>query len=248
MLPTFLREARTTTRRVTRFADNTNPLVTQLRPAARELSPTLVDLKAISPDLRGLFRDLGPLIRASRTGLPALERVLDNTRPLLAQVDPWLRNVTPIVDYLGLYRREIVSFFSLDAASTQASTSSPTSSTPLHYLRTTNPTSPEVLAGYPRRLPTNRSNPYVAPGGYSKLATEGHLEVLDSYYCRTGGSPPTPLAAPLLLTPGLAGLINQFVFGGTQNTGAAPPCDPQEPLGRKVGQSGVFPRLQPISP
>jgi phospholipid/cholesterol/gamma-HCH transport system substrate-binding protein len=248
VLPTFLREARTTTRRVTRFANNTNPLVSQLRPAARELSPTLVDLKAISPDLRGLFRDVDPLIRVSRRGLPALERVLDNTRPLLARVDPWLRNVTPIVDYLGLYRREITSFFSLDAASAQASEQSPAASRPLHYLRTTNPTSPEILAAYPRRLPTNRSNPYVEPGGYSKLATEGHLDVFDSSYCTSGGSPPPPLSVPPLVTPELAGLITQFVFGGPENTGAAPPCDPQEPLGHKVGQDGVYPRLQPLPP
>jgi phospholipid/cholesterol/gamma-HCH transport system substrate-binding protein len=248
VLPTFLRESRTTTRRVTRFADDTNPLVSQLRPAARELSPTLIHLKEISPDLRGFFRDLDPLIRVSRRGLPALERVLDNTRPLLAQVDPFLRNVTPIVDYLGLYRREIVSFFALDAAATQASDQSPAASRPLHYLRTTNPTSPEILAAYPRRLPTNRSNPYVQPGGYSKLGTEGHLEVFGSYLCGSGGSPTAPLPAPPLLSPGLAGLVNEFVFGGVENTGAAPPCDPQEPLGRRAGQEGMYPRLQPIAP
>ena len=183
VLPTFLRESRTTTRRLTRFADNTNPLVTQLRPAARELSPTLIDLKAVAPDLRGLFRDLGPLVRVSRRGLPALQRVLDNTRPLLAQLDPFLRNATPIFDYLGLYRREIVSFFALDSSATQATEQSPTSPTPLHYLRTTNPVNPEALAAYPRRLPTNRSNPYTEPGGYSKLATEGHLDVFGSYLC-----------------------------------------------------------------
>jgi phospholipid/cholesterol/gamma-HCH transport system substrate-binding protein len=248
VLPTFLRESRATTRRVTRFADNTNPLVTQLRPAARELSPTLVDLQAISPDLRGLFRDLDPLIRVSRRGLPALERVLDNTRPLLAEVDPWLRNVTPVVDYLALYKREITSFFSLDASATQATEQSPAASRPLHYLRTTNPQNPEILAAYPRRLPTNRSNPYVEPGGYSKLRTEGHLEVFGSYLCPSGTSPPPPLAAPPLLPPEIAGLIDQFVFGGAENTGAAPPCDPQEPLGHLVGQDGVYPRLQPLPP
>jgi hypothetical protein len=182
----------------------------------------------------------------SRTGLPALEQVLDNTRPLLAQVDPWLRNVIPIVDYLGMYRREIVSFFSLDAAASQATANS--QGKPLHYLRTTNPTSPEILAAYPRRLPTNRSNPYVEPGGALNLATKGHLQVLDSYYCRGGGSPPPPVPVAGLLTPELAGLIDQFVFGGTENTGAAPPCDPQEPLGRKIGQTGVYPRLQAIAP
>ena len=51
--PTFLRETRTTTRRLSRFAEDTDPLVTQLRPAARELSPTLVSLGAVAPDLRG---------------------------------------------------------------------------------------------------------------------------------------------------------------------------------------------------
>ena len=41
VFPTFLREGRTTTQRLTKFANDTNPLITQLRPAARELSPTL---------------------------------------------------------------------------------------------------------------------------------------------------------------------------------------------------------------
>jgi phospholipid/cholesterol/gamma-HCH transport system substrate-binding protein len=248
VLPTFLRESRTTTRRLTRFADNTNPLVTQLRPAARELSPTLIDLKAVAPDLRGLFRDLGPLVRVSRRGLPALQRVLDNTRPLLAQLDPFLRNATPIFDYLGLYRREIVSFFALDSAATQATEQSPTSPTPLHYLRTTNPVNPEALAAYPRRLPTNRSNPYTEPGGYSKLATQGHLDVFGSYLCPGGSSPAAPLVPPPPITPDLVPLITKFVFGGTENAGAAPPCVAQQPLGRLVGQSGLYPRLQPLPP
>src|SRR5206468_6126956 len=42
VLPTFLAESRKTLTRVSAFADNTNPLVTQLRPFARQLSPTLV--------------------------------------------------------------------------------------------------------------------------------------------------------------------------------------------------------------
>src|SRR3954470_1923943 len=119
IFPTFLDEARLTTARLTTFSQATNPLITQLRPAARELSPTLLDLKRLAPDLKGLFRDLGPLITASRKGLPAVERILDDTRPLLAQLEPFLRNLNPILDYLGLYKREIASFFSLDSASTQ---------------------------------------------------------------------------------------------------------------------------------
>jgi phospholipid/cholesterol/gamma-HCH transport system substrate-binding protein len=246
-LPTFLRETRATTTRLTEFAGDTNPLVTQLRPAARELSPTLIDMKALAPDLRGLFRDLDPLIRVSRRGLPALERTLDDTRPLLARLDPFLRNVQPILSYLGLYRREIAAFFSNDAASTQVTDLPPGNSQPLHYLRTTNPLNPENLAAYPRRLPSNRSNPYTEPGGYSQLP--GGLPVFGRYLCEATG--PASFLGPVapLLPADLRALVEQFAFAGSA-TGAvpAPPCREQAPLGRFVGQGGRFPNLQPIAP
>ena len=142
VFPTFLRESRATTERITDFALEANPLVSQLRPAARQLSPTLIDLDRLAPDLRGFFRDLDPLVRVSRRGLPATERVLDNTRPLLARVDPFLRQLTPIVDYLGLYRREIAAFFANDSAATQALGPGFSSSDPVHYLRVMNPLNP----------------------------------------------------------------------------------------------------------
>ena len=41
--------------------------------------------------------------------------MLDNTRPLLRRLDPFLRELTPIVDYLGLYKREIAAFFGNDS-------------------------------------------------------------------------------------------------------------------------------------
>src|SRR4051794_16318854 len=44
VLPTFERESRATLARLDTFARTTNPLVTELRPAARQLSPTLKDL------------------------------------------------------------------------------------------------------------------------------------------------------------------------------------------------------------
>lgn len=246
-LPTFLRETRATTERVTDFARRTNPLVTQLRPAARELSPTLVDLRAIAPDLRGLFRDLDPLIAVSRRGLPALERTLDDTRPLLARLEPFLRDVQPILGYLGLYRREIAAFLALDAAATQATDLPPGAPGPIHYLRTTNPVNPEVLAAYPRRLPSNRSNPYTEPGGHAQLPRG--LPVFGRYLCET--TAPSPFLAPAggLLTPELRALVEEFVFGGSDAGGyPAPPCREQAPLGRLVGQDGRFPHLRPIPP
>jgi phospholipid/cholesterol/gamma-HCH transport system substrate-binding protein len=248
VLPTFLREGRATTRRLTRFANTTNPLITQLRPAARELSPTLVDLDALAPDLKGLFQDLGPLVRVSKRGLPATEEALNNTRPILARLDPFLRNLTPIVDYLGLYKRELAAFFANDTAATQATdVGFSNASEQLHYLRTTTPTNPEMMAGWPFRLGTNRSNPYTEPGGYRKLATEGHLEVFGRYVCTANPTPAAPTADPFALYPQeTADLAQHFIFGVPENVGKAPPCDPQAPLGRIVGQSGLFPHLQPL--
>ena len=246
VLPTFLREGRETTERLTEFALDTDPLIDQLRPAARELSPTLIDLDALAPDLKGLFEDLDPLVRVSRRGLPATEEVLDNSRPILRRLDPWLRNLTPIVDYLGLYRREIAAFFANDAAVTEGTEQSFNDfSKPLHYLRTANPVNPEMLTGWPFRLSTNRSNPYTEPGGYDKLRTEGHLEVFGEYLCTDKPVPPAPDPNEWI-SEDLRQQIDRFIYGGDANRGKAPPCDPQAPLGRIVGQPGMFPRLQPL--
>jgi hypothetical protein len=40
--------------------------------------------------------------------------------------------------------------------------------------------------------------------------------------------------------------IDLFVFGGDENRGKAPPCDPQAPLGSTLGRSGQFPHLEPL--
>jgi phospholipid/cholesterol/gamma-HCH transport system substrate-binding protein len=246
VLPTFLREGRATTSRLTRFAANTNPLIDQLRPAARELSPTLQELDALAPDLKRVFVNLDPLVRVSRRGLPATGQVLDNTKPFLRRIDPWLRNFTPIVDWLGLYDREITAFLGNIAAATQGREQGFNDPADfLHYVRVASPLNPEIMTGWPYRLGTNRSNPYTEPGGYDKLRTEGHLEVYGSYLCTARPTPPTPEPNEWM-SQKVADDIDNFVFGGTENRNAAPPCDPQAPLGRFVGQPGSFPHLQPL--
>jgi phospholipid/cholesterol/gamma-HCH transport system substrate-binding protein len=195
-LPTFERESRETITRLTQFARDTDPLVTQLRPAARELSPTLQDLSALAPDLKAFFRDLGPLIDASAKGFPAAERVLQDLRPLLGQLDPALRQLNPVLDWVGLYKRELTAFFANTVATTQATTVS--NKGPLHYLRTQNPLNPENLAVYPKRLPTNRPNPYTQPGAFTQLRSG-----LPSYETRqcTGGPIPTLSNVPTPVVP-----------------------------------------------
>jgi phospholipid/cholesterol/gamma-HCH transport system substrate-binding protein len=260
ILPTFIDEGRETTDRLTAFARNTNPLITQLRPAARELSPTLADLRGLAPDLKGLFRDLGPLIDASAKGIPATEQILRDTRPLLRQLDPFLRDLNPVLNYLGLYKKEIASFFSLDVAATQAVDRPPGSNGPVHYLRTANPINPENLAAYPRRIATNRPNPYPTPGS----AVGKPPKVFGTYACGTaaipplappGTLPPDPIALPGIpalpidpattvdqLDDNLRNLINTYAYAG--GNPVAPPCVEQAPLGNLIGQSGKYPHVQ----
>ncbi len=246
ILPTFSRESTLTLTRLERFARDTNPLVTQLRPAARELSPTLIALRDISPDLRALFRELDPLITASRTGFPAASRILRDIRPLLAQVDPALRQLNPILEFLGVYKQEINAFFANTVAATQAR---PAAQEPT-YLRTTNPLNLENLAVYPRRLGTNRTNPYMHTGGSRKLP--GGLDSFETRHCGRGipvisqaGEGVTgelPIIAPI--TQQLFSQLNTFAVPVTTAQGAAaPPCRQQAPL-TFMGETGQYPHVR----
>lgn len=232
-LPTFERESAVTLDRLSEFARDTDPLVTQLRPAARELSPTLRDLGALSPDLEALFRELNPLITASRTGFPAAERVLEDARPLIAQLDPAMRQVTPLLDFIGLYKRELTAFFANTAAGTQAK-----DSTGVHYLRTTNPLNPENLAVYPRRIGSNRPNAYAKPGNFDQLRRG--LPVFENRHCSSGvptitnvpAPTPVPLPIPIptdLIPAQLLDQIIQFGFAGRPGSQTAVPCRWQGP-------------------
>jgi phospholipid/cholesterol/gamma-HCH transport system substrate-binding protein len=260
VFPTFLREGRATTARATSFAKDANPLIDQLRPAARQISPALVGLDKLSPDLRSLFKGLGPFVSAARKGLPATEQVLNNTRPILRRLDPYLRNLTPIFDYLGAYKSEIAAFFANDSAATQLRSQPINKAVPgpltesgnLHVLRTLNPMNPEIMAGFPTRLATNRSNPYTVPGAYKLINKGSQLPVFGSYVCGTTPVPDAPAAVDPYWPQSLVDRVNQFVYGDPDNRGAAPPCVAQGSLGQILNQSGVlnaggeYPRLQPL--
>jgi ABC-type transporter Mla subunit MlaD len=237
VLPTFLTESRKTLIATTKFANNTNPLVTQLRPAAVQLSPTLIALKDLAPDLLALFRSIDPLVQVSKAGLPATSTFLNQLRPLLVATDPFLRNLNPIIKWVGLYKHEITAFFANDVAATQASSLGADQKTQLHYLRTSNPLNPENLAIYPKRISSNRSNPYVAPLGYSKLP----IKVFGTYTCTSNPIPPLAPNAAQVIGQSLVDLINTYAYNNGNVT--SPPCTPQQPLGNQIGQSGLYPHV-----
>jgi phospholipid/cholesterol/gamma-HCH transport system substrate-binding protein len=245
VLPTFQRESTTTVNRLTRFANNTNPLVTQLRPAARELSPTLQQLGLLAPDLKGLFHDIPPLVTASKAGLPALEKFLDEFRPFLGEFDAPLRQLNPILRFIGAYRNELRAFLANVPAATQAVDRPVNAKAPVHYLRTLNPVNPENLAQYPHRIGTNRNNAYELPGGYLDLA-KNQRKTYETRGCGNG-NPTLGTIDPGNPIGSLINGIEQFTFGQavgqTIGKGAAPPCIQQGKNSAGGAQAGQYPHL-----
>jgi phospholipid/cholesterol/gamma-HCH transport system substrate-binding protein len=165
--PTFLDESRTTFARLKGFSQNADPLMRQLVPAAEELSPTLVALSKLAPESKGFFEGLGPVIKRAPTGFAALRTIFrDEFPPLLRAVDPFIRNLNPILVGLKLYRVDLASFFGNLAATFNGGLISPTDeeeAEPPRYLRVIGPMNPETIATYPKRLAINRNSAYSAP-------------------------------------------------------------------------------------
>jgi phospholipid/cholesterol/gamma-HCH transport system substrate-binding protein len=235
--PPFLIETRSTVDRVARFARETKPLIDELRPAVAQLTPALQALTVLAPELRDLMVNVGPLTSASKAGFPALEHFLDHSVPLLARLTPYLGGVVPVVNYINDYRREIAGFFANGTAATQATVQNSAGNKLLHYIRVSNPVNPEVLATYQKRLSSNRSNPYLEPGGYTQLL-QG-LPAFASYLCTPN---PLPTIGPSI--PATLATVLQSVYFTSDPSG--PPCRAQTQLGKLTGQLQDFPQLKPL--
>src|SRR5919198_447474 len=222
--PSFIDNSSSALRALAAYAENTRPLMVQLQPVAKQLSRFLVNAKGLSTNFDQFFIGQGQLQKASVRGLPASSRFLTDTRDLLAQLDPFLRNFNPFLRYLSLYRREIAALFANDTATTQATDQ--IGEDRVHYLRLTSPVNPEALATYPRPQGWTRGNPYPLPGGYDKLKTGQGLDVFNSNLCGTTGFP--SLAPPSATFP--EDLRNRILLYFLNNgTTTAPPCHQAAP-------------------
>jgi len=189
ILPTFLDESKATVERLQTFSANTQPLIEDLRPVARELQPTLRDVRALSPDLRRFFRDLDPLIKVSRTGLPAGSEVIRGLKPTLAELTPFLQQINPILQYFEASQFQVSDFITNGAAALADTEPSPGGGVG-HYLRQFGPTGTESLAIHRERVKTNRGNSYPGP-----LALFGDLEgkdIFPNFDCKPSGGEVAP--------------------------------------------------------
>ena len=258
VLPTFLDESRLTLTRLEQFANDTDPLVQQLRPAARELSPTLVDLGRLAPKLKSFFTGLLPAANHAKSGLGALQDVLSDQLPdVLTELDPWMRNVIPILQVVSDYRHEITALLGNAAAATNGfNRAAEAGNQTVRYLRTTAPLGPEALAAYPNRLKVNSTNPYVAPQGYLNLSSS--LDGFETRQCSAGltalldlNSPNNPdfysrfpgtTAEQQALAQDFFDRLKRFAFNDEVNSDNLPatPCSQQ---GAYTSVGGAFPEF-----
>jgi len=256
--PTFLDESQLTLSRLKGFSLEADPLMRQLVPAAEELSPTLISLSKLAPESKAFFEGLGPVIKRAPTGFAALRKLFrDEFPPLLRALDPFIRNLNPILVGLNLYKHETTAFFANLAATFNGKLVSPTGETEAEaprYLRTMGPMNPETLTVYPRRLAINRTSAYSPP----KWA-EGLLSGLPSFETRQCTSGITAILNPssaenpkfkerAIATESkedpaksksqdenaklLFERIQQYAFAGQTSTSAIapPPCNQQQPF------------------
>jgi ABC-type transporter Mla subunit MlaD len=171
--PTFQDESRLTLDRLKSFSLNADPVMKQLVPVAEQLSPTLIAFSKLAPQAKGFFEGLEPVIDRAPTGFPAVRKLFrDEFPPLLRAVDPFLRNLNPVITGLGLYKHELTATMgNLASISNAKLTEENAAGEHVHYIRAMGPFNPESLATYPSRTTTGRTNAYPQPLAAKSLAS-----------------------------------------------------------------------------
>jgi len=257
--PTFLDESRLTLDRLKGFSLEADPLMRQLVPAAEQLSPTLISLAKLAPESKAFFEGLGPVIKRAPSGFAALREIFAKEfPPLLRAIDPFIRNLNPILVGLKLYKVDIASFFANLAATFSGELPPPQgaseSAEQPHYLRIIGPMNPETLATYTKRLTINRASAYSPPKWAEGLAKG--LSSFETRQCTTGivaKLKPSSASNPDFLERAVATAseenpenaktqaqnaqilferIQQYAFAGKTSTSeiAAPACKQQAPF------------------
>jgi len=240
VFPTFLNETKATMAHLQSFSQDTDPLVKELVPVATNLKPTLTDVRELAPSLRSFFVNLGPLIAASKTGLPAIRDTLNGATPLLASLGPFLEQLNPVLTWLSLHQQLIADFISNGAAGLAAKTTSFSGDGTGHYLRQFQPIGAETLSFAANRDSANRGNTYPPP-----------LWLADPRDFSAGGKASGSFALPSwdCNNTGASGDGSQPAGPGVPSVSqtATPACWVAPPLASLLGQSGTFPHVNAAS-
>jgi phospholipid/cholesterol/gamma-HCH transport system substrate-binding protein len=188
-LPPFLSRLRVTLNEIGHTLSLAGPSVATLRRSAPLLRPALQDVISLSGPALVLLHAAPRLIQDSLQALPAIARFNRAFKPAVDVLLPAVRQIVPVISFIGQYRRELVSAMSNLAASLEAHAPANTNGYPdrpgrASYLRSVSIVGNETPFGQSIREPTNRDNPYFSPGELSHLA-----HGLQSASCANTGNP-----------------------------------------------------------
>ncbi len=216
-LPPFLRALDGLSVAVSAVSPDLRRAVTALRPTIRPLGRVVEGTIGIAPQMRTALRAYAKTTVVGRRALPALTRIVKATPAATDGLYPAARELVPFLQLLGAYRRQgLVGPLAIAASAGNGKSVGPggkivSRGGGMIY------TSNESVAGWVKRLPTDRSNPYPTPEGLLDFARQGFLS---SYDCRHLGN-------TLFLPPIGSGV---------------PPCVTQGPWTYR-GKSAYYPRL-----
>jgi virulence factor Mce-like protein len=258
-LPAFEHNSTVALQELDKFSAVANPYFEEFRPTERQLSSLLVAARPFVPEFNGFLTALGPATKAAKRGLPELSKILNLTVPVLENTRPILHNLDPFLQYTGEYVPEVQSFFAnLTAAATaQAQNANTAGEGPKEHMLTTLPVlGPESLSIYPHTIGTDRYNPYQLNGAFNSLATG--LPVFEASGCAnsapSANGPPNETVSKEVIEEILKfGVANKpetpngiepsnAATPGAGNQVRAPVCRQQGPATFN-GQSSQFPHV-----
>jgi len=174
-LPAFERQLRTTLDHARATLGIAKPSLDALLGAAPLLTPTLRGLITLSGPALKLLHAAPRLLDDSIVALPAIARFERAFHPALDALLPAVKQVSPIINFIGLYRTELVTAMANLAASLEATAPASTPGGSASYLRSLAVIGNESVFGHSVREPTNRSNTYFSPGELTNLSRGGLL-------------------------------------------------------------------------
>jgi phospholipid/cholesterol/gamma-HCH transport system substrate-binding protein len=177
-LPPFLSQLNTTLTTLNGSLGLAKPSLAALEPVAPLLTPALHDVISLSGPAIKLLKEAPGLLEDANRALPAITRFTDAFHPAVDAILPAAQQVAPIIAFMGLYHKELVTAMANLGADLQglaaANTASPVGTAPAgeaHYLRAVIGVSDESVYGQSTRSPGNRQNSYFAPGELSNLTS-----------------------------------------------------------------------------
>jgi phospholipid/cholesterol/gamma-HCH transport system substrate-binding protein len=184
IFPTFLDESRTTLARLEEFSLNAHPLVNDLKPVADDLGPTVRDLGALAPDLERFFRRLPPVIRSSKTDLPAAAKFLRGAIPVFAGLHVFLPELNPILSYWNFDQDRVAHFLSSGGSAFHYDVAPQPGGLPGYALAQFGVANQESIMLRRERPSNERANSYLAPNNYNRAVK---FMMAESFDCKPSG-------------------------------------------------------------